>query len=135
MHIDKITVAICNYNTTDLTNQCIDSFLQFNSLKNSSIVVLDNSDANKYDSYHDFVKVIDNTTQKYLNFDSIFKLSPHKLMSVNGNNYGSLKHAISIHFLLSICQSEKMILLDSDTITKKEIDFIDDFENITVADL
>lgn len=134
--MDDITIAICNYNTTALTNNCIKSILQKSCLSRTKFVILDNSDKEPFSLYEDTanIKIIDNTAQQFINFDFILENSPYKLMSFNGNNYGSLKHAYSIQFLLNICTTQFMLLFDSDIRLKRKIDFIDE-KAVTVGDI
>ena len=67
----EITVAICNYNTTVLTNSCIDSYMSYNSHIMSNIVVLDNSDTETFISVNPAIQVLDNTKQTIINFDKV----------------------------------------------------------------
>ena len=92
---------------------------------------MDNSDKEKFIPKLK-CSVIDNTNNNIINFPKI--LSSLDLNQRIRNNYASLKHAISINFLLECCFTESMMLFDSDIILKKSIDFIDtDF--LTIADI
>lgn len=92
---------------------------------------MDNSDKEKFIPELK-CSVIDNTKNSIINFPKI--LSSLDLNQRIRNNYASLKHAISINFLLECCCTESMMLFDSDIILKKSIDFIDtDF--LTIADI
>lgn len=101
------------------------------------IVVLDNSDQEKFvlDSrYVDGVHVIDNTSQKFLHtFDIMRMLSLDKQILMS-NRCASLKHCISIDYLISICPTQKLLIVDSDAMVKRKLDFIES-DAITVADL
>ena len=123
-----ITIAICNFNTTELTNNCIRSIHSRCKSFQSQFIIFDNSDKIPFqfdDRINANVSIIDNTKGKIINFDKIMQMSPYKLMSFNANNFGSLKHACSIQFLLNICQTDYMMLFDSDTVLLNDIDFID----------
>ena len=136
---NDVTIAICNFNTTELTNNCIQS-IQLN-CKNFlyKFVILDNSNKTSFSLASDFnydtkIEIINNTTGKYVNFNQVLQKCPFKLMKNNANNYGSLKHAASIQFLLNICTTKILLLFDSDTILHKDIDFID-MQYASIADL
>ena len=131
-----ITVAICNFNTTELTNACIQSIVIMNRALDIQFTVLDNSNTVAYslDGVNALIKVIDNTKEKFIDFDKLLDNSPFRVSARNTNKFGSFKHAASIQFLLDICTTDKMILCDSDTIAKYKFDFIGS-DAVTVADL
>lgn len=120
---DKITIVICNFNTTELTNNCVSSILNNCGFSNYLITVLDNSDKTPYVSNYSNIKIIDNTHRKFIDYSKILAQFAKCGMKENGN--ASLKHCYAINWLMSICQSKYMMLFDSDTILKKRIDFID----------
>lgn len=127
---NKVTIAICNFNTTKLTNRLIESiFSQKNEFK-LNIIVLDNSDKISFTSNNKSIKIINNTKQQFIKFDKIIKQYGGNTI----NNFANMKHAMSIQFLITICQTKGMILFDSDTYLKKPIDFID-FNFITIGGL
>ena len=117
-----ITIATCNYNTSQLTNNLIQSVFENFSCMPFKFIVLDNSDKEKFTTTFN-VKTIDNTKGQYIDFNRIIDSLPTKVNSIN--NYASLKHAASIQFLLNICITSKMLLFDSDTVLLHDIDFID----------
>ena len=124
---DDITAVICNYNTTQLTNNVIKGLQIFAKCKH--IIVLDNSNKDQFildkTLNNEYIQVIDNTKQKYIQFDNL--LQTYKLSELcKTNNYASLKHAMSIQFLLDICITKYCLLCDSDIVIKKKIDFIED---------
>lgn len=94
---DLVTVAICNFNTTELTNNCIRSIKSMLTTFTPKFTILDNSNQRFFhlDRYI-HATVIDNTHNKFINFNLLLKQSPYKLMPYNANNYGSFKHACSI---------------------------------------
>lgn len=126
------TVFICNFNTTALTDACIKSIFQNFTSNPFKVVVLDNSDICPYQTtLPNKFQIIDNTTQKYIDFDAIIKQFA-KVSSAN--NYASLKHCVSIQFLLNICTTRYAMLFDSDTKLLRDIDFISD-EIISAFDI
>lgn len=126
---NDITIATCNFNTTRLTNQLIDSIIQFVDF-DYNIVVLDNSDKFRFSTTNNQVKIIDNTNQHILNFNEFIE----EFGGISINNYANMKHAISIQFLLNICQTEYMLLFDSDAQLKNKVDFIEQ-EYVTIGGL
>lgn len=120
-----VTIALCNYNTTQLTNLCIRSIIKNSGLNIFKIVVLDNSDQQPFhlDPKVDpsKVQIVDNTKSQYIDFKKVCK----EFGGDTSNNHANLKHAYSIQWLLSICQTKGMVLCDSDIVVKKKIDFID----------
>lgn len=133
--MDNLTIAICNFNTTKLTNDAIQSIEKHLSIPHN-FTILDNSNISKFELSCNLsnVDIIDNTKGQCINFEDILKQAPYKLMRHNMNNYGSLKHAYSIHWLIGTCQTKNMLLFDSDIILNKDIDFIDE-QYITIADI
>ena len=128
--MQDITIATCNFNTTELTNHLVDSIYAQMSNHGLRIVVLDNSDKAPFQSSCPNVKVIDNTKQQTINFSKTLQLYGGKTI----NNYANMKHAMSIQFLLSICQTRGLLLFDSDATLKSPIDFID-FKYVTIGGL
>lgn len=132
---DNVTAAICNFNTTTLTNNVIEDLLKFSNV--NKIIILDNSDTKKFKLNKKFekcnIQILDNTTQKYIQFDSLLKTFDLSSLCKT-NNYASLKHVMSIYFLLNIVTSKYLLLCDSDIIIKKQLDFIED-NFITISDI
>lgn len=58
-------------------------------------------------------------------------------IKILANFNGSLKHAYSIQFLLNICNTEYMLLLDSDVKLINELDFLnyDISKYVTISDI
>ena len=77
MQNDKVTVAICNFNTTDLTNNCIESLFKNVHIKPIKVIVLDNSSQYKFKLRECFVEkdieVIDNTRMQVIDFIKMHK--------------------------------------------------------------
>lgn len=130
-----ITVALCNYNTTNLTNACIQSMLKNSQLDIFKIIVLDNSDKNPLQLnpynlvYRDLIEILDNTSGKIIDFNEVVR----KYGGENNScGYANLKHAYSIQYLIDTCQTAGMLLCDSDIVVKGKID-IADYSYLTVG--
>ena len=121
----KITIAIVNFETTALTNACIRSIIKNVKMFDYDVLVLDNSrPQNKFSldcCTQKNIKIIDNTQQKYLNFDNIIK----SMSDVKTGQHAAFKHACSIQFLINSCTTETLVILDSDVLLYKDLDFID----------
>lgn len=132
MFNEIITIGICNFNTTDLTNACIKSIIKHLKSFSYNIIILDNSDIYPFALNYNYknVRIINNTNQKYIKFDTI--INQHGGNTVN--NYANLKHAASIQFLLNICPTKYFILFDSDILLKNDINFISN-DIITCANI
>ena len=130
-----ITVALCNYNTTNLTNACIQSMLKNSQLDIFKIVVLDNSDKNPLQlnpynlAYRDLIEILDNTSGKIIDFNEVVRKYGGENTSCG---YANLKHAYSIQYLIDACQTAGMLLCDSDIVVKSKID-IADYNYLTVG--
>ena len=72
---DGITVGICNFNTTELTNACIRSIFKKSGTTIKNFIILDNSSKEKFaldeDLYRDNLVVLDNTKSQIINFERI----------------------------------------------------------------
>lgn len=124
----NIGIYICNYNTNTYTNNCIKSVIDKIKSFTYSIYVFDNSDKIIFDNIYN-VNVIDNTDSKILNFNKFIE----GIKDTTKNNFGSLKHSLSIDYILKKSNHNNILLLDSDTILLRDIDFIDD-NYITISD-
>ena len=124
----KTCVSIVNFNTTLYTNAAIMTVIENSKLDDYQIIVFDNSSKYKYRPLSVFkdlcqLDVIDNTQGQVLDINAI---QEHCFKLKSPNNYASAKHAASIQYLIDTCPCDNMILLDSDILLKKEIDFIDE---------
>ena len=131
-------IAICNYNTSALTNECISRILSIQQPFSYKMIILDNSDVEKFilnennQRYDDIIQIIDNTTEKYVNFT---KLCDQFIRYDHSHSHnGSFKHAASIQFLFDIITDERLLIVDSDAFLISPISFIDD-SFITIADI
>lgn len=82
-------------------------------------------------SHRDIIDIIDNTNGNIIDFASIVKKHGGK----SSNKHASLKHAVSIQYLIDICKTPGMILLDSDVIVKSGITGMIDYSFLTVGQI
>ena len=76
MQNDKVTVAICNFNTKDLTNACLLSLKKNVTSFKWKTIILDNSNKEKFilnNELKDDVTVYDNTSGKIIDFNLVLK--------------------------------------------------------------
>ena len=95
---------------------------------NSSIYIFDNSDKEPFTYRTDNLVYIDNTKGAVVDFDAF--LNKHRghlnTTRANVNNYGSIKHSLSIQKAFDLFD-DGFILLDSDVLLKKNVaDLADD---------
>ena len=117
--------AIVHYNTPELTSCLCGSIIKHN--KNTEIIIFDNSDKRPFNKDLLNIKYIDNTKGQIINFNNFLETFNNKdsnRQQKTGVNFGSSKHALSIEWLITNIK-ENFILLDSDVLIKKPIDFID----------
>ena len=119
-----LTFAIVHYNTPELTKCLCGSIRKWH--PESYIIIFDNSDARIFDK--EFCdEYYDNTSSKIIDFSSSFEKYPKrniKLQAESGCNFGSAKHSMSIDWLCKEIRDD-FVLLDSDVLIRKPIDFID----------
>lgn len=135
MQNDKVTVAICNFNTKDLTNACLLSLKKNVTSFKWKAIILDNSNKEKFilnNELKDDATVYDNTSGKIIDFNLVLKQFGKSF----DETHGSLKHAFSIQYLLNTCITKYLILLDSDVIIKRDFDFVKNSNNyISIFDI
>jgi hypothetical protein len=118
-------VAIVHYNTPELTEATILS-LRKHGGENYKVFIFDNSDERPWKKRMKGVKKFDNTKGQIVDFDKELAKYPHKISrhGVNGKCvYGSDKHMMSIQALFDLIP-EGFLLMDSDILLKKEVDFM-----------
>jgi hypothetical protein len=73
------------------------------------------------------IEYYDNTKGQLINFNTLIKLFYDHIdqQIMQQNSLGSCKHCITIHWLLTHLPYDEIILLDSDVLLKRPIDFID----------
>lgn len=125
--------CIVHYNTPELTACLCSSILKLH--ENAEIVIFDNSDKRPFDKKLADV-YYDNTKGQIIDFEKELKKYPDrniKEQQQTGVNFGSAKHSMSIDWLCKNIK-ENFILMDSDILLKRKVDFED--ENfICVADI
>ncbi len=112
-----MNILIVNYNTQDITENCITSINRY--CENPNIYVWDNSDRLKFVNRFKNVTVLDNTAGQHIDFESWLDSFPYKHKYTN-NNYGSAKHCVSVQKFIDILRIP-FILLDSDTVVKRDL--------------
>lgn len=120
--LKHITVGLCNYNTTELTNACIRSIMNANRYNaiNMMFIILDNSDKDKFVvdlDLSDRCVILDNTAGKYINFKKIVSQFGS---DTSFNDYANLKHCYSIQLLMNLCMTDVFVLVDSDIVLKRD---------------
>ena len=126
-------ILIVNYNTTLLTQCCIKSVNKFT--PGCKIYVFDNSDKEPFVNIFKNVEVIDNTKGQIINWEIFLEKYPNRFNSsaYRNNNYASAKHCYTIQKCFDLI-NDNFILLDSDTLLKKDITELYDERYIYVAD-
>ena len=134
MHVSKmiIPIYICNFNTTQLTNNAIRSIMNVIHNFEYEIFIIDNSDKIKFQLAADLkANVLDNTQNQLIHYEYVLK---HNFKIPSPNNYASAKHTYAIDWIIKNCYSDKILLFDSDIILEHDIDFISD-DIITAANV
>jgi hypothetical protein len=127
----KKTIAIVHFNTPELTEASIMS-VRKNCEEDYQIIVFDNSDTRPFKRRMRGVKVVNNTKGEIIDFDAELAKFPDlevKLGERSGN--GSVKHILSVQKLWELIP-DGFILLESDVLIRKSIDFLWD-ENFSAC--
>lgn len=112
----KKNVCIVHYNTPVLTEAVIKSIRKHT--PDVHITIFDNSDRYPFRKTDD-VDVIDNTSGQIIDFVA-FLDSYHGKMDSTCNDWGSVKHCVSVDYLFSRFP-DGFVLMDSDALLKKDI--------------
>ena len=124
-------VLIVNFNTQMLTDACIKSVNKFS--PGCNIYVFDNSDKEPFVNTFDNVTVFDNTEGQIINFDEVLERHAERFESgARVNNFGSIKHCLSIEKCLTLIP-DGFVLLDSDVLIKKDFSNLYDEKYIFVG--
>lgn len=124
MEQKKKTIAIIHFNTPELTEALVKSIRKW-CAENYVIVILDNSDARPFTKKIRGVTVIDNTKQQLVNFDEELGKYPDKCFDLAyKGNFASVKHMMSVQYLMDEVLTDGFILMDSDILLKKDIGFL-----------
>ncbi len=121
-----ITFVTVNFNTPLLCTALCSSICKNHN--DCQIVVFDNSTDKPLEKKivnHFNIKYYDNTNNAIIDFDTVFKSLniPIHEKFVKINNLGSAKHTFTIDWLLYHLPYNDIILMDSDTLLKRHIDF------------
>ena len=117
--------CIVHFNTPVLT-KCLLASIRRNH-PNDDIIIFDNSDKCPLGPNRLVNECYDNTKGSIINFKKELARFPNRDIDTQtkvGVNFGSAKHAMSIEWLCNNVGSD-FILLDSDVLLKRPIDFID----------
>lgn len=118
----KRQVAIVHYNTPELIEAAILS-LRKHGGQDYQVTVFDNSDKRPFTKKMKGVTVIDNTKGQVLDIEAEIKKFPNRYQYGTYNGWGSDKHMMSIQKLWDILP-EGFLLMDSDVLLKKDVDFM-----------
>lgn len=118
--------AIVHYNTPMLTTCLISSIYKI--YPTATVIVFDNSDVSPlYSSAirHYSIRYYDNTHQDIINFADEIKAAnlPVDERFARINNLASVKHCCTVDWLLQYLPYDEIILLDSDILLFKPLDF------------
>ena len=113
------TVAICHYNTPELTEATILSIRKHGGI-DYRVVILDNSNQRPFTLKMPGVEVIDNTKGQVLDIDSALAAFPNKCEKY-AYNWGSVRHMMSIQKLWDLLP-DGFLLMDSDILLKSSVD-------------
>lgn len=128
----KREVAIVHYNTPELTQATIWSLKKHGGM-DYHVTIFDNSDQLPFTAKMENVDVIDNTKGQIIDFDkelAKYKKAPYGAV----NNYGSVRHMMSIQKLFDLIP-EGFLLLDSDVLIKADVDFMFQEDQVAVGHL
>lgn len=130
-----MTFVIVHFNTPELTTCLCGSIIKNH--PDAKIVVFDNSDKKPFTNTDLFnADYIDNTKGQIINFDNELTKYPNRAITQQiklGANFGSFKHTLSIQYMINNID-DNFILLDSDVLLIKPIDFIND-KYICISDV
>lgn len=133
-------IVIVHYNTPRLTIALLASLAK-NGI-DKDIIVFENSDYKPLDALDMFdYDLLDNTNGQIINFTSEIKqlnaennMTPARInYEMNGVRYGSVKHALTIQWLIEK-MNEDFFLLDSDILIKKDFRHVADNKQMFVGD-
>lgn len=119
----KKTICTVHYNTPELTEAAIKS-VRKHCAEDYQFVVFDNSDKRPFSRRMRGVKVINNTKGHVIDFDKFLAQYPDRNIKLGeASNDGSVKHILSVQKLWDLVP-DGFILLESDVLIKKSIDFL-----------
>ena len=135
-------VAICHFNTPELTEAAILS-LRKHGGESYHVTVFDNSTATDFCGIHrearpftakmNGVTVIDNTQGQIIDFAAeLAKFPDREPESAASNDWGSVKHMITIQYLFDLLP-DGFLLMDSDILIKQNVDHLFMPERVAVG--
>jgi len=117
--------GIVHYNTPELTTCLISSIKKWD--KDAQIFIFENSDKRPIEDVFGDLTIFDNSKGQLIDFNELIK-EAHKhlskrsweahLATIKTNNFGSMKHAASVQWLIENLK-RNFLLLDSDVLLKK----------------
>ena len=117
--------GIVHYNTPELTTCLISSIKRWD--EDATIFIFENSDKRPLEDVFGDLIIFDNSKGQLIDFSKLIEeahnhLSPASwqahLASIETNNFGSMKHAASVQWLIDNV-ADSFLLLDSDVLLKK----------------
>lgn len=119
--------SVIHYNTPKLTSALVDSIFKLH--PDAEIIVFDNSDSRPIscDKWHG-VRYFDNTEGGIINFHDELAKFPRRNEAMEirvGTSFGSAKHSMSVQWIMNNI-GRPFVLIDSDALLKKAVDFDDD---------
>ena len=118
----KRQVAIVHFNTPELT-ECAILSLRKHGGEDYQVTVFDNSDSRPFTKKMKGVKVIDNTKGQVIDIEGELAKYRERFRYGGVNNWASDKHMMSIQKLFELIP-DGFLLMDSDILLKKEVDFM-----------
>lgn len=119
-----LTIFVVNFNTTKLTNLCLDRIQKHCSSYNYNIKLFDNSNIEKFisDKERSNYEYIDNTNNQIIDYNEFVK---NNCRGNDPGNYATPKHAYAIDWMIKNCETSDLLIVDSDALMIKDVDFID----------
>lgn len=128
----KKNIVIIHYNTPYLTECLVKSINLF--MKDAVIYIFDNSDKDPFTAKFDNITIIDNTKGQIIDFDKWLEKYPRRTKSGGRvNKWGSAKHCYTVEKCMEIID-DNFILLDSDTLIKRDLSELFDESYIYIAE-
>lgn len=117
------TICIVHYNTPELTEALVKSIRKVGC--DWPVVIFDNSDSKPFKAKMKGVKVINNTKQQLVNFDKEIEKYKERCndLSFKGS-FVSVKHMMSVQYLMENVLTDAFVLMDSDILITKPFEFI-----------
>lgn len=128
----KKEVAIVHYNTPELTEALVKSIRKHGG-EEYHVTIFDNSDERPFKRRMKGVKVVDNTQGQVVDFEAELAKFPDKQEHVRkSSNFASTKHQLSVQKLFELLP-QGFVLVDSDVLIRKNIDFLWDEQYAAVG--